>query len=149
MIERLAGEYIYLSTIFLAPCVYDGVTYRTAEHAFQAARLDSTELRNKIKIITSPFDVKSFAKSLPPRRGWGTLRLKAMEEILTSKFSDTVLAQKLLSTGHQEIVHENNWKDVYWGKFNGVGANHLGVLLMKVRDNLFNTRHPTLYDLGV
>lgn len=35
-----------------------------------------------------------------------------------------------------EIVEENSWRDTYWGVCKGVGENHLGKILMKIRDEL-------------
>lgn len=33
------------------------------------------------------------------------------------------------------IIEVNNWGDTYWGVCNGIGDNHLGKILMKIRDN--------------
>ena len=33
-----------------------------------------------------------------------------------------------------EIVEENTWGDTFWGVCKGVGENHLGKLLMEIRD---------------
>jgi predicted NAD-dependent protein-ADP-ribosyltransferase YbiA (DUF1768 family) len=41
--------------------------------------------------------------------------------------------QKLLDTGTQTLVEGNWWGDVFWGVCKGVGSNHLGKLLMKLR----------------
>lgn len=32
-------------------------------------------------------------------------------------------------------MEENNWGDKFWGTVNGVGENHLGKILMRIRDN--------------
>ena len=44
----------------------------------------------------------------------------------------------LLATGDAKIVEGNTWGDVFWGVCNGVGENHLGEILMKVRQDLFD-----------
>jgi predicted NAD-dependent protein-ADP-ribosyltransferase YbiA (DUF1768 family) len=36
-----------------------------------------------------------------------------------------------------ELIEGNWWGDTYWGVCNGVGENHLGKLLMKIRDYLY------------
>ena len=41
----------------------------------------------------------------------------------------------------KELIEGNNWHDVFWGKCscprcNGGGQNHLGKILMKVREEL-------------
>jgi N-glycosidase YbiA len=42
----------------------------------------------------------------------------------------------LLDTGDAELVEVNHWRDFWWGVCNGVGANHLGRLLMTIRNEL-------------
>ena len=34
------------------------------------------------------------------------------------------------------IVEGNTWGDVFWGVCNGIGENHLGNILMDVRDEI-------------
>ena len=66
------------------------------------------------------------------------MKLQLMERLLLKKFDDNhpQLQQMLLATGEEELVEGNYWGDVYWGVCNGVGENHLGKLLMKIRDQL-------------
>jgi predicted NAD-dependent protein-ADP-ribosyltransferase YbiA (DUF1768 family) len=45
------------------------------------------------------------------------------------------LYNQLKDTGTEEIVEGNWWYDKYWGVCNGEGENHLGKLLMWIRDN--------------
>ena len=42
----------------------------------------------------------------------------------------------LLATGEEYLVEGNTWGDKYWGVCGGIGLNHLGKLLMQVRDEL-------------
>ena len=44
--------------------------------------------------------------------------------------------QKLIDTGDIELVEVNSWGDTFYGVCNGVGENHLGKLLMKIRKEL-------------
>lgn len=60
-----------------------------------------------------------------------------MYELLLLKFTTyPELAQKLLQTYPAVLIEGNYWKDTFWGVCDGVGANMLGKLLMKVRDIL-------------
>ncbi len=34
-----------------------------------------------------------------------------------------------------EIVERNTWNDTFWGVCKGKGENHLGILLMEIRDS--------------
>ena len=42
----------------------------------------------------------------------------------------------LLSTNELEIEEGNVWGDTYWGVCRGIGANRLGKILMKVRQEI-------------
>ncbi len=61
-----------------------------------------------------------------------------MLEVVRAKFRVNVLAEKLLATGDDELVEHNTWDDSFWGTCNGEGENHLGKILMKVRQELRN-----------
>uniref|UniRef100_UPI00345E83CD NADAR domain-containing protein n=1 Tax=uncultured Duncaniella sp. TaxID=2768039 RepID=UPI00345E83CD len=49
------------------------------------------------------------------------------------------LAEKLIATGDAELVEGNYWHDTVWGVCDGVGENHLGKILMRVREELKNS----------
>jgi predicted NAD-dependent protein-ADP-ribosyltransferase YbiA (DUF1768 family) len=59
-----------------------------------------------------------------------------MYKIVKAKFEQhPELAAKLKAlTG--EIVEENTWNDRFWGVCNGFGSNHLGKILMRIREEL-------------
>lgn len=62
-----------------------------------------------------------------------------MESIVRAKFSQHPdLAEKLVSTGDMHLEEGNWWGDVFWGvdKKTGEGENHLGIILMRLRDEL-------------
>ena len=44
--------------------------------------------------------------------------------------------ERLLKTRDTELVEGNTWGDIYWGVCNGVGENHLGKILMRIRSEL-------------
>lgn len=60
-----------------------------------------------------------------------------MYKIVKAKFeqNDFILKQ-LIDTGNIEIEEHNEWNDTYWGICNGYGENHLGKIIMQVRDEL-------------
>ncbi len=64
-----------------------------------------------------------------------------MFHLLTLKFKDPYLRDKLLRTGEARLIEGNWWKDRFWGQVNGVGENHLGRLLTLVR---YHLQHPEL-----
>ena len=79
---------------------------------------------------------KHLGKAITIRPGWDQIKLTVMEEILVAKFSDFQLKKWLLETGDAELIEGSTWNDTYWGVCNGKGTNHLGRLLMELRDSL-------------
>lgn len=64
-----------------------------------------------------------------------------MWEILRAKFKQhPELAAMLIATGDAELVEGNTWGDTFWGRdlATGHGENHLGRLLMELRDSWFS-----------
>lgn len=69
------------------------------------------------------------------RRDWEEVKLDIMYELLKCKFDQNPsLKEKLINTGDRLLVEGNDWHDTYWGVCNGKGSNHLGKLLMKLRE---------------
>lgn len=69
----------------------------------------------------------------------GCVKLGFMEEIVRAKFlQNPHLAGKLLATKERQLVEGNTWGDTYWGVDirTGQGENHLGRILMQVRNEL-------------
>jgi predicted NAD-dependent protein-ADP-ribosyltransferase YbiA (DUF1768 family) len=59
-----------------------------------------------------------------------------MLEIIRAKFQDADLRRQLFATGDQELREGNHWGDTFWGVCNGRGDNHLGKILMQVRQEI-------------
>jgi predicted NAD-dependent protein-ADP-ribosyltransferase YbiA (DUF1768 family) len=58
-----------------------------------------------------------------------------MWEILQAKFAQHPdLVAKLIATEDEEIVEGNTWNDKFWGVCDGEGMNHLGIMLMAIRE---------------
>lgn len=80
---------------------------------------------------------KKTGKKIELISDWEKVKLSVMFEVVFAKFSQNEeLKQKLLATGNEELVEGNNWGDTFWGMINGVGENHLGKILVKVRTAL-------------
>lgn len=131
-------EYFFLSNFF--PCVItiDGITYSSSEAAFQAQKTTDLSIREEFAGIT-PAQAKLKGKNVKLRCDWETNKLSIMEYIIRQKFlQNDYLRDKLLETGERNLIEMNNWNDTFWGvsKRTGQGENHLGKILMKVRDEL-------------
>jgi len=136
MIKSFTGEYRFLSNFYPAVVVLDGKEYPTVEHAYQAAKTADEAEREKIRLAASPVQAKRLGKVVSLRSDWDAVKLQIMEDLLRQKFSIPHLKDKLLSTGDKELVEGNWWGDTFWGVYEGEGENHLGRLLMKIRDEL-------------
>lgn len=133
-ITEFQGEHRFLSNFWAAEVVYDGITYPSAEHAYQAAKsLDMAE-RRRIAAIRDPGDAKREGRQLALRPDWETAKFTVMEQCVRDKFTRHAdLADKLLATGDAELIEGNTWGDRVWGVYQGQGENRLGKILMKMR----------------
>ncbi len=133
----------FLSNYHHAPLEWEGQQYPTLEHAYQAAKtLDPLE-RQRIADAPKPGKAKRLGRKLSLRADWERVKLDIMLELLRLKFSSRALAALLLATGDEELAELNHWHDTFWGVCvgchrgcEGVGENHLGRLLMQLRDEL-------------
>ena len=114
---------------------------------------DETYTAGQVKVFSDVLRDMGFV-----RGDWFDIRLEVMADLLLKKFSDPLLAKKLIETGDKLLIEGNDWGDVFWGfavspsdstvpvkdrrkiKFsrikNGFGKNMLGLLLMEIRDSL-------------
>lgn len=142
-IDRFSGEFEFLSNFYPSPLNFRGGEYFSAEHAYQAAKAESVELRERIRLCGSPDEAKILGSAIPVRPGWTESRLEVMAEILAAKFSPpSPLAQPLLATGSRLLVEGNDWGDSFWGTVEGRGENHLGRLLMEIRTVIRSASSP-------
>ena len=106
-IEKFEGEYRFLSNFHYCDVTLDGEVYDSLEHAYQAAKTTDPMERLKIRTYSSPGAAKKIGRTVTLRQDWD-----------------------------EELIEGNWWGDTYWGVCNGVGENHLGKLLMKIREEL-------------
>lgn len=62
-IRHFRGRYAFLSNFAPSPLEIDGITYPTAEHAFQAHQTSDPEERSRIAAIATPARTTSVACS--------------------------------------------------------------------------------------
>ena len=137
-IDSFRGKYYFLSNFFPAEVTYNGLTYQNNEAAFQAQKTYSKEERIEFTTL-EPRDAKRRGRRVRLRRDWEQVKDRIMEEIVRAKSSQNEeLKEQLLATGDAQLVEGNRWNDRYWGVDirSGVGENHLGKILMKVRSEL-------------
>lgn len=135
-IDSFTGTYRFLSNFSPAPVAFDGVTYATVEHAYQAAKTLNEDERREIAALPKPGQAKRAGRRVTMRADWDDVKISVMEEMLRLKFAQPRLAEALLSTGDAELIEGNNWNDRFWGVCLGRGRNELGKSLMRVRASL-------------
>lgn len=134
-IRGFNGEYRFLSNFWLADFEYEGKIWPSVEHCYQAHKTKCFDAREKIRSLKTPSEAKRKGRKLKVREDWDSIKLDLMEEIVTQKFvQNESLFAKLMQTKPMQIIEENYWGDTYWGVCKGKGENHLGKILMKIRD---------------
>lgn len=139
MINEFKGEYRFLSNFFMTDVVYEGQVWPSSEHAYMAAKTTCSMTRALINSAPTPGEAKKIGRKIQLRDGWEGMKQQVMQQILMDKFSrNSIIRQKLLDTGDQQLVEGNWWGDKIWGvclKTNQ-GKNLLGHTLMTVRQLL-------------
>jgi ribA/ribD-fused uncharacterized protein len=136
-IDSFSSEFHFLSNFHTSYILYDGIVWPTVEHAYQAMKTLDENQRMNILEANSPSEAKKLGRCVTMRVDWDDIKLEIMEELVREKFeSKPKLAEKLLATEDIEIVEGNTWGDKFWGVCNGEGENHLGKILMKIRDEI-------------
>lgn len=135
-INRFDGDYYFLSNFYPCPVMMDTIIYDSSEHAYQAAKtLDKSE-REKVASCATANEAKKMGKVITLRSNWEAIKLDIMEKIVTDKFKrNPILMSLLIATGDAILIEGNYWHDEFWGVYQGKGENHLGLILMKVRED--------------
>ena len=137
-ITDFRGEYFFLSNFYKTPVTYDGLTYLNSEAAFQAQKCLTLAGKQRFTDL-EPSAAKSLGKRVYLRSDWEQVKVQLMYEVVLAKFKqNSTLAERLIATGDAHLEEGNNWGDKTWGTVNGVGENHLGKILMRIRDELKN-----------
>lgn len=138
--ERPYGAF---SNLFRRPMEFEGETFATAEHAYQAGKARKPAVKQWLMAAPSPALLAMAAHGLyywDITPGWSTSKFERMKKILRAKFTQHAdLQVLLLSTGDARLVESatvDNAVNRLWGEVNGQGKNMLGLLLMEVRAEL-------------
>ena len=135
MICSFRDEDFFLSNFYPVEIKLDGIVYPNAEAAFQAQKTLDVEERRKFSMLKNPVQAKRLGRKVKLRDDWEEVKLDIMTEIVSQKFlQHPHLIEMLLQTGDEKLVEGNKWGDRFWGVCKGKGENHLGKILMKIRD---------------
>lgn len=141
VIIEFSGEYGFLSNYARCDIELDGETYRTVEHAYQAAKTLDLNWRAAIRSLSHPQWAKNRGKRLPIRDGWESMRHDILVSLLRQKFAQPKFRAKLMATGTRHIIDSYGCGDNWWDvcvdqERTHQGGNRLGIMLMQIRDEL-------------
>ena len=137
-IDEFRGEYRFLSNFHPSPLTVDGIGYPNAEAAFQAQKSLSDGVKREFSNLF-PGEAKKKGRRVKLRPDWEEVKTEMMEKVVRAKFAQNpALAKLLRETGNAELVEGNTWNDRCWGVdlLTGEGENRLGLILMKIRDEI-------------
>ncbi len=141
MITKFENEYSFLSNFYPSPITYQGITFPTVEHFFQAMKTLNPAEFIEIKDASTPGKAKRLGRKVTLRPDWENVKVSIMKVALHLKFDNMELREKLLATGDEYLVEGNTWHDNFWGsceceQCGNHGQNMLGQLLMEVRKEI-------------
>lgn len=136
--EFKSAEYSWLSNMEYCTIFYRGILFNSVEGYYQAMKFNDKATALSISKM-NPYKAREFGKSQKiTNTNFEKLKLRIMRHGLMLKFSQEPFKSKLLETGDRNICEGNWWGDDYWGVDikTGIGDNHLGKLIMQIRQNL-------------
>lgn len=139
MIKEFKGEYRWLSNFEPVLVRYEGVNYPSVEHAYMSAKNDDVFWKLKCSSGDfSPGEIKKLSRDINLVENWDDIKLDVMKICLEQKFKQEPFKTKLINTGDSHIQEGNWWNDKFWGVClkTGKGENHLGKMIMEIRDVL-------------
>lgn len=115
--------------------------FPNVEAAYQFAKLppeQRTEPQIKSWLLLTGVQAKYKGKTITLRKDWTEeKKIQIMCFLVVRKFDhNKLLASKLMATNDVKLIHLSPW-DKFWGcDEEGNGANALGEMLMKIREDL-------------
>ncbi len=134
-------QYKWLSNFYNCPLTVKmqcgEMDFECAEAAYQCAKM---HVRTPATVERwqhmDGLQAKEAGKHFIPRDGWDLIKLDVMSHIIYAKFQDSKLRFLLRQTLQDNLMHLSPW-DTFWGVDKNLnGQNHLGLIIMSVREEL-------------
>ena len=139
-ITAFRGAHRWMSNFWPVDVVFEGVSYPSVEHAYQAAKTLDPAIRAAVRECATASAAKKAGRTFTIRADWDAVRLEIMRGLLVQKFQRPDLAELLRATGTAHIEEGNTWNDRFFGVVRvgdtWEGLNHMGRLLMEIRASL-------------
>lgn len=146
-IDRFDGIYSFLSSFYQCNMQYNGYTYKSAEHAYQAAKAVNKLNHDSIANQPAAADAKRLGRRCSLPLDWEISKVGVMKAIVRAKFfGNFYLAARLKATNDDLLVEGNSWGDGFWGVdlYTYTGKNLLGKILMEIREELHDSEFQAL-----
>ncbi len=133
MISGFKGEYKWLSNMH--PCIiqWNGMIFNCTESAYQSSKTLNPEIAKKFQSLNG-YESKKYSYKITKRKDWDNIKFSIMSQLTLQKYMNHLdLREKLLNTGNMYIEETNTRNDTYWGVYNEIGENRLGIILMLTR----------------
>jgi ribA/ribD-fused uncharacterized protein len=122
------------SNFYMVDFEFKGLKFSSSEQAYMWHKSDNPSYRQRILLTHHPMQCKAAGRTAVLPSNWDEIKFQIMFDVVLAKFSSSkYLRQCLLDTGYRYLEETNRWNDVVWGVCDGVGANHLGRILMCIR----------------
>ena len=134
--EENYGEF---SNFYSAPVEINFKVWPTNEHFFQAMKFEGKSKEERIRKCSTPGMAFSEGRKrdVPLRSDWEEVKDEITMTALRAKFTQHEKLKMVLLSTKDNLIIEHTKKDNYWADAgDGTGKNMLGILLMKLRDEL-------------
>ena len=130
-----SGKFSFLSNFYTLqhPFEFAGLEFDSSERCYMWHKSDDADYKKQIMSAKSASACKRLGKTAQLVPGWEANRIELMYSILTEKFKMFEVLFSLMGTKDAYLEETNHWHDYFWGRCSGQGENHLGRLLMCVR----------------
>ena len=134
-VKEFRDDYRFLSNFQACDILYQGMSFKSTEAAYQAAKCSYKDDMIPFTLMTAR-EAKQASHSIQrKRKDWDNAKFNIMSEIVFYKFLHHLELRKLLLETEDMILEEgNSWSDFYWGICDSVGENNLGKILMATRE---------------
>lgn len=143
--EYQTSEHLYQAKKFLGPhasaasLAYAEVV-RTAKSPSQCKLLAAQRIGGGYawRTALNPTIQQSLDNGVKMRADWDAVKVEQMEEVVMLKFEQDAHCRNLLLSTGEKLLAEHTERDPFWGTGGAArkGENHLGRVLMRVRERL-------------
>ena len=142
--------YRQFSNFYVSPFVLNNKSYKTVEHYFQSQKFIGTDHEEILRNAVTATDVKRLGRQRkrPLRPDWESCKENIMYTAVEAKILQNSEIKDLLLSTEDKILCEHTNKDKEWADGNDpcwapqstYGKNKLGIILMKLRDQLYQVQ---------